>query len=158
MDSNRIKAIGNDIDEPRMQEILTRIASIHSLAFPAVCLPDSHMKERVEAPCSFVAATNGTIVPELTAPSVGCGMGVVATSIRKEDITPEFYEAVYKHLRAELGPKYGFWKNLFLWLGIIERPKNKYDFSREELRDVITYGSQAILKKYNLSPETSSHV
>ena len=68
--TEKIHSLGCNLDDARTRHILERITALKSLAFPAVCLPDLHLKNRTEAPSSFAAATDGTIVPELTAPSV----------------------------------------------------------------------------------------
>jgi len=156
--AEKIHSLGCDLDDERIRHILERITALKSLAFPAVCLPDLHLKNRTEAPSSFVAATEGTIVPELTAPSVGCGMGIIATSLEARDIDHNFFEIFYRALRTELGPRYGHFKNILLWLGIIDRPKKKYDLSVKEFEEIIRNGAVAAVKKYSLPPDTLEHV
>lgn len=153
-----VRSFGCDLDDPRIRHILERITSLKSLAFPAVCLPDLHLKDRTEAPSSFAAATDNTIVPELTAPSVGCGMGIIATSLSTRDIDHNFFEAFYASLRTELGPRYGHFKNLLLWLGIIDRPKKKYDVTTAEFENIIRDGAKAAIQKYALPTDTLTHV
>lgn len=116
------------------------------------------MKERTEGPSSFAAATEGTIVPELTAPSVGCGMGILATSLSVKDTDHAFFENFYKEMRSHLGPRYGKFKNILLWLGIIERPQLRYDLSVQEFEDIIKRGAKAAVEKYDLEPETLDHI
>ena len=147
-----IHSIGCDISNPEMQNIIKQILSLKSLALPPVCLPDLLLKPRVEAPASFAAATTNTIVPELSAPSVGCGMGIAKTSLTRDEVDADFFERFFKEMRAHLGPRYGFFKNCFLWLGFLKRPKQKYDLNREELERVIREGAPAVLEKYGFSP------
>lgn len=154
----KIHALGCDTDEPKLHSILTTIASLKSLAAPAVCLPDIHLKDRTEGPCSFAAATHNTIVPELTAPSVGCGMGLLATSLNVKDTDHHFFERFYKHMREHLGPRYGHFRNGLLWLGLIRRPYNRYDLTVPEFENLIKHGAEFAVKKYNLPPETLEHV
>lgn len=125
---------------------------------PAVCLPDLHLKERTEAPSSFAAATENTIVPELTAPSVGCGMGMIATSLFIKDIDYKFFESFYASMRTGLGPRFGYFKNTLLWLGLLRRPHGKHDLTLKEFEDIIKRGAVAAVQKYNLPPETLDHV
>lgn len=144
--------------DTRVQKILNKITSLKSLALPPVCLPDLHLKERTEAPSSFAAATQNTIVPELTAPSVGCGMGIVATALSVNDMNHHVFEKFYKEIRSNLGPKYGHLMNLLLWLGIIERPKNKYDISVEDFENIIKRGAKAAVQIYDLPEDTLRHI
>jgi len=116
------------------------------------------MKEKTEAPCSFVAATKDAIIPELTAPSVGCGMGLIATSLTRADITPKALDAFYAEMRAHRGARYGTLKNIALWFGILQRPQNKYDFSDADLADAARNGAKAAVQKYNLPQEILEHV
>ncbi len=154
MNSEKIHALGCDLDNPHVAQILDHITSLESLARPVVCLPDLHLKERTEGPCSFAAATRGTIVPELTAPSVGCGMGVITTSLTTKDVDHLFFENFYREMRANLGPRFGHFKNALLWLGLIRRPKLQYDLSTQEFEDIIKRGAEAAVERYKLPPET----
>jgi len=153
MDSSKVHSLGCNIDDDRTRDILASITALPSLARPAVCLPDLHLKERTEAPSSFAAATRDTIVPELTAPSVGCGMGALITSLSVKDIDHTFFEAFFHELRANLGPRYGHFKNILLWLGIIGRPHKPYDLTEEEFADIIKRGAEAAVERYNLPAE-----
>ena len=95
MPHTKIKHIGAESIDPRLEHILQAITRIPSVVGAPVCLPDVHIKEKTEAPASFVVATVGTIIPELTAASVGCGMGVLATSLTRADVQPEKFEKFY---------------------------------------------------------------
>ncbi|MEK7642970.1 MAG: RtcB family protein [Patescibacteria group bacterium] len=158
MDSRNIHAIGCDLSDARIQHVLNEITRLKSLARPVVCLPDLHIKDRTEAPSSFAAATRDTIVPDLTAPSVGCGMGILTTSLTKKDLDHQAFEQFYYFMRRDLGPRYGHLKNILLWLGLIERPKNTYDLSVKEFEDLIKRGAPMAVEKYNLPPQTLNHI
>lgn len=158
MNPKKIHALGCDLGDGQLQDILDHITSLPSLAFPIVCLPDLHLKERTEGPSSFAAATTDTIVPELTAPSVGCGMGAIITSLTVKDVNHEFFQKFYELMRRDLGPRYGHFRNLLLWLGIINRPKNAYDLTTEEFEHVIREGASAAINKYELPAETLDRV
>ena len=157
MPSNKIHAFGCDLTDDRTQKILEQITSLKSLAAPVVCLPDLHLKERTEGPCSFAAATSNTIVPELTAPSVGCGMGLLTTSLTTKDVDHEFFEKFYSGLRKNLGPRYGHFRNALLWFGLIRRPHNIYDLTISEFEDLIRRGAISSIEKYKLPIETTDH-
>lgn len=148
----------NGLKIQSLEDTLEKINAITELARPPICLPDIHMKDQTEAPCSFIAATEGVIIPELTAPSVGCGMGIVTTSLKREDITPEKLEQFYQHMREHLGARYGMLENVLLWLGFKKRPQNKYDFSGAELAEAIAHGAKAAQEKYNLPADVLNHI
>lgn len=152
------KFLGAPRIDPKRDAILASIARIPSLALPTLCLPDIHVKDRTEGPCSFAAATTSTIIPDLTAPSVGCGMGIIATSLTASDLTPERIESFYRAMKSDLGPRYGKFKNMLLWFGLIERPKMKYDLSVQEFEDIIRSGGNAAIKKYKLPADTINHL
>jgi|GEM_PF-853520 len=150
--------LGTKRADSKRDAILAQISRISSLALPPLCLPDIHVKDRTEGPCSFAAATTNTIIPDLTAPSVGCGMGIVATTLTESDLTPERIESFYRAMRSHLGPRYGKIKNILLWLGIINRPPMKYDLSTQEFEDIIRNGGHAAIKKYKLPEDTLTHL
>ena len=50
MDREKVHSLGCNIDDERTQDILATITALPSLARPAVCLPDLHLKERTEGP------------------------------------------------------------------------------------------------------------
>lgn len=158
MNTEKIHALGCDLGDPQLQNILDHITSLPSLAFPIVCLPDLHLKERTEGPSSFAAATTDTIVPELTAPSVGCGMGMLATSLTTKDMDHKFFEKFYESMQSNLGPRYGHARNALLWLGLIRRPESKYDLTIPEFEEFIKRGAEAALEKYNLPHEMIDHI
>ena len=134
------------------------IASLPHITRPVVCLPDIHLKETNEAPCSFVAAADGVIIPTLTAPSVGCGMGIIRTSLTRNDLTPEKLETFYKHMQEHRSIRFGTIKNILLWLGIIDRPRAKYDFSKEDLVNAIKDGARFALRRYDFPTSEVGHI
>ncbi len=158
MISDKIQSIGCNLENPRLIQTLEQIASLPQLVKPLICLPDIHLKEKTEAPCSFVTATEHYIIPELTAPSVGCGMGIIATSLTHKDITPEKLEIFYGHMREHLGPRYGLLENVLLWIGLLKRPLQKYDLREQELVEAIEHGAAAAQKKYNLPQDILDHI
>lgn len=154
----KIHAVGCDVDAPEAKEKLAKITNIPSLARPVICLPDLNVKTRTEGPSSFVAATHNSYIQDLTAPSLGCTMGVVKTNLTTADLNEQFYEKFFKEMQKELGPRYGFWRNIALWLGLGSRPKNKYDFSDKEFEAVIKHGADYALRKYNLPQSFITHI
>jgi tRNA-splicing ligase RtcB len=69
-----------------------RIASwIETLPYVAntVRLPDFHLKPGMEAPSSFVVATNNVIIPHLVSESINDGMGLIATGLDIDDVSQD---------------------------------------------------------------------
>ncbi len=132
--------IKNDI------RLLKKIDEISKLDFveKIVCLSDVHFKGRAEAPSSFAAATKNMIVPHLTSPSLNCGMGVLKTSLKKEDITEEFLERFYKNIDLTFRDLIFFRKRSVA---------KRYRYSSQEFLSALLNGAETILQKYSLSKE-----
>ena len=158
MNPEKIQRLGCNLTDSKLKQTLEQIASLPYITRPVVCLPDIHLKESTEAPCSFVAAADGVIIPELTAPSVGCGMGIMLTSLKRNDLTPEKLDEFYRHMQEHRSVRFGTLKNIFLWFGIIDHPRAKYDFSKQDLANAIRYGARFAAEKYKLSPEILNHI
>ena len=139
------------ITDPEIRGKLNRIQKrLHSLARPFVCLPNIHPKAGLESPPQFVAATRGTIVPQLTAPAMNCGMSVFKTNLTEDDFSPELLKNFAAKLRAEVAPRITRLQTLLQWVGLYTRPHTKYDLTKKELEDFFLYGSSAAIKKYSL--------
>ncbi|OGZ43162.1 MAG: hypothetical protein A3J55_02035 [Candidatus Ryanbacteria bacterium RIFCSPHIGHO2_02_FULL_45_17b] len=158
MNPEKIQNLGCNLADQKLQKVLFSIASLPQITRPLVCLPDIHLKENNEAPCSFVTAADGVIIPELTAPSVGCGMGIILTSLKRNDLTPDKLETFYAHMQEHRSARFGTIQNILLWLGIIDRTGAQYDFSKKDLADAIRDGAKFAARKYNMSPETLNHI
>ena len=151
----KIHFIGSNLeDNPKLKKLFSEILKLKSLEAPIVCLPDLYLKARTEAPASIATATKGTIVPTLSAPSLGCSMGMIATSLNKENITPEVERAFFAHIQDELGKYYNFFENISVWLGFKKRPLKKYDLTLGEFEDFIKFGAMAAVKRYGLPSST----
>ena len=153
--TDRVQFLGSKIEaqERGCLEALNLIGSIKSLAFKPICLPDLFYKRDTEAPASLVAATENTIIPTLTAPSLGCSMGVIKTSLFKNEITEEFAKNFYSYIQEETEKSYGFLENMLVWLGLKNRRLKKYDLTISQFEDIIKYGAKSAIKRYNL-PES----
>jgi len=77
-------------------EVLRAAVAGADLASPAIVLPDFHHKGDKEMPSSIAVATRETVRPIFTAPSVNCGMALVALDAERPDVTAltHFYSAV----------------------------------------------------------------
>ncbi|MSR76150.1 MAG: hypothetical protein EXS68_00985 [Candidatus Ryanbacteria bacterium] len=143
----------DNIEHPEIRGKLGRIARVRSMARPPVCLPNIHPKAGLESPPQFVAATKDTIVPQLTAPAMNCGMSVFRTTLKKEDFSPEFLKDFATRLRSGVLLRESKWKGFLAWLGTYEKPSTKYDLTREELQSFFLEGASAAARKYGVAPE-----
>lgn len=139
----------NTIGDPEIRAKLEKISRIKSLAF-TLCLPNIHPKAKLESPPQFVAATCGTIVPMLTAPAMNCGTSLFATTLTKNDFSPEFLKEFASRLRGQIAPRITPGQSFLGWLGLYARSLTKYDLTPKELEDFFLYGAKAAIKKYDL--------
>lgn len=150
----------NTIEHPEIRAKLEKIAKIKSLAMPPLCLPNIHEKRGLESPPQFIAATNDTIVPMLSAPAMNCGMSVFITNLTREDFSPEFLKEFTMRLRAQVAPRVSKAHALLRWLGFHSevQPPNQYDISESELENIFLNGAAAAIKKYNLQESELDHI
>lgn len=149
----------NNIQFPQVCEKIERVRThVPSLARPLVCLPNIHPKAGLESPPQFVAATKDTIVPQLTAPAMNCGMSVFTTSLSKNDFSEEFLKEFAANLRAGVHPWISRWKTALQWLGLYERLTTPYDLSKEELADIFLNGAPAALRRYHCAMSGIAHI
>lgn len=150
------------ITDPEIKGKLDRIkANVKYLAVPLVCLPNIHPKAGLESPPQFVAITENTIVPQLTAPAMNCGMSVFKTTLSKEDFSPEFLQQFASTLRSGVSPRITRLQTIRQWLNIPNvrsRTSDRYDISASELEDFFINGAAAALKKYNLPESELEHM
>ena len=145
--------------DPRIDALLKDIGSRRSVRGRVFPLRDIHIKEHLEAPTSFAAVANNTIIPTLVPPSLGCGMGLVATTLSKDDITPERARHFFLRLRDDVDFSHATsFQNLLEWLGFRKPRHGRYDWNREELARIAREGAGAILTRYGLPDETREHV
>lgn len=123
---------------------------VHGLAHPLVCLPNIHPKVGLESPPQFVAATRDTIVPQLTAPAMNCGMSLYKTNLTRYDFSEKFLMDFAMRLRAGVHPWIGKWKTALQWIGLYGRPATIYDLTEQELADIFLNGAPAVLNRYRL--------
>lgn len=131
---------------------------VKSVRVGPLCLPNSHEKEKLEAPSPFVAATEGALVPMFSAPSMNCGMGLIVSSLTKNDADETFFEEFSRLMRREVAPRFSRFQTIMLHLGLIKRPRKKYDLTKKEFENVILRGASAVIAKYCLSEKTIAHI
>jgi len=121
--------------------IFERLEEIARLPYVerVLALPDVHWKEQMEVPSSISIATRNVVVPEFTSAAVNDGMGVVRTSLRESDVTPErmarFFTGINAHSAAHFFDT------------------NRYSISSDELRRAVTAGAAGLVPRYGL-PES----
>lgn len=131
---------------------------VKSIRVGPLCLPNLHTKEKLEVPSPFVAATEDTVVPMFSAPSMNCGMGLIISSLTKKNVDETFFEEFSRLMRREVAPHFSRFQTMLLHLGFIKRPQKKYDLTIQELEDVLRNGAAAALSKYHLSSEILDHI
>ncbi|OGZ47224.1 MAG: hypothetical protein A3J54_01300 [Candidatus Ryanbacteria bacterium RIFCSPHIGHO2_02_FULL_45_13b] len=131
---------------------------VPSLARPLVCLPNIHPKAGLESPPQFVAATKDTIVPQLTAPAMNCGMSMYKTNLTRYDFSEEFLNGFAIRLRAGVHPWIGLWKTALQWVGLYSRPTTVYDLTENELKDIFLNGAPAAFNHYQLASSDDANM
>jgi len=94
--ATRVLASPADPADPAALALLEAGLGRVDLAAPAVVLPDFHHKDDKEMPSSIAVATRSAVWPLLTAPSVNCGMALVALDVERPtaDAITDFYTRV----------------------------------------------------------------
>jgi RNA-splicing ligase RtcB len=119
-----------------------RIADwIEGLSYVAgtVRLSDFHLKAGMEAPSSFVVGVRDHIVPHLVSGSINDGMGVVATGLTVDDVTPDQLREILQRINLAAA-----------------RTKNSitpYSWTPELLEAACRDGAEAMIRHYDL-PES----
>lgn len=131
---------------------------VKSLRVGPLCLPNLHTKKKLEVPSPFVAATEGTIVPMFSAPSMNCGMGLIISTLTKNDVDETFFEEFSRLMRREVSTRFSRFQTILLHLGFVKRPRKKYDLTKKELENVILHGASAVVKKYDLPENILNHI
>lgn len=147
------------ITDTEIRGKLERIrARVKSVARPLICLPNIHPKARLESPPQFVATTRGTIVPQLSAPAMNCGMSIFTTTLTASDFTEDFLRQFAASLRSGVKKRPGKGVLLGSWLGFSRNKQTPYDLSKKELEDMFIHGAEAACKKYQLPKEELGHI
>jgi len=141
--SKKIAIIGLK-EKELSQDALARIKEISLLddVERVVALEDLNFKKNMEAPSSFAVATKSTIYIPLSSTGLNCGMGVIKTSLNKQDLTKEFFDKFFQKM------KHGKISRVLLGHGIRLRKKDRYDLTKKEILDAILNGPENILKKF----------
>ena len=144
---------------PEVAEKISRVKKhVPDLARPLVCLPNIHPKAGLESPPQFVATTKDTIVPQLTAPAMNCGMSVCKTNLTRFDFSEEFFNNFASRLRAGAHPWIGKWKTALQWIGLYSRPATIYDLTKDELKGIFLDGAPAALLRYHLPQDEAERM
>jgi tRNA-splicing ligase RtcB (3'-phosphate/5'-hydroxy nucleic acid ligase) len=112
-------------------------------------MPDLHYKTTMESPSSCAVATKDAIVPQFSSASLNCGMSVVTTGLRPEQLTDEFLRSFYDQLNR------GYWIRVINKFGIA---RSRYELTRDELKQAYLHGARAVAQKYRLDEDTLAHI
>jgi tRNA-splicing ligase RtcB len=125
-----------DIGERASGPIFERLEEIARLPYVerVLALPDVHWKEQMEIPSSISIATRDVVVPEFTSAAVNDGMGVVRTSLRERDITPDRLTRLFTGINANSAAHFF--------------DTNRYSISGEDLRRAVTDGAAGLRSRY----------
>jgi tRNA-splicing ligase RtcB len=123
----------------KLDRRLSRLSRLRALAGPVVCLPDVHLKSRMEAPSSLATASAGAVIPDLSSCSLNCGMGVLACAIDAQDVTPKL-----------LADFFGTFRSTAL--------SADWDLTDDDLLRVAASGAPAVLSKYGFAPADAAHI
>ena len=123
--------------EPGMAGKLEEIARLPYVA-SVLALPDLHWKARMEVPSSLAIATRGMIVPEFTSADVNDGMGVVATGISEDRLTPARIEAFFRTVNADSAAHFF--------------DRNRLSLDASDLERAVLEGARGVLDRYGFEP------
>jgi len=129
-----VLSLGEAIPTP-IRATLDRLAALPYVE-AVLALPDVHWKGRMEVPSSIAVTTRDVIVPEFTSVAVNDGMGVVQTSLREEEMTPERVRAFFTRLNSHSA------ENFF--------DTNRYSIGPDHLRRVVKEGARALVGRYGM--------
>ena len=137
----------NKLDD-HFSTALQTIAQLPGVQKPLIVLPDFHYKPHMETPSSFAVATKDYVYPSLTSTGLNCGMGVVKTSLKEEDLDQNFLDDFYKGIG-----KHGKIARSAIRFGLQLRRKDKYELTPQELQQTILKGPEVVCKKFGLDPK-----
>ncbi len=125
-------SLSNDPDAKALADKISALPYITQ----AVLLPDLHIKDGMEAPSSFVTATEGVIAPHLASAALNDGMGLVVTDIDADDVTAEQLDAILVAMNRPAAPT--------------KVSSTKYSWSPEQLDAAMRQGAGPQAKDYGL--------
>jgi tRNA-splicing ligase RtcB (3'-phosphate/5'-hydroxy nucleic acid ligase) len=131
-----VRIFDSEVDraDPAALAVLRAGIAGADLAAPAIVLPDFHHKSDKEMPSSITVATRETVRPIFTAPSVNCGMALVALDAQRPaaDAITRFYDGVRE--RYPYPPSY------------------RRDLTRREVIRAATEGSAFAVDRFGVDP------
>jgi tRNA-splicing ligase RtcB len=129
-----------DTSDPRLaaEQIADGIAALDYVV-ETVRLPDLHLKDGMEAPSSYVVATRNSIIPHLVSESINDGMGLVATGLSADDVSPEQLEAILRFANKAGATS--------------KAASTPYSWTPELLEAACRSGAEPLLQHYGFDPQ-----
>jgi len=139
--SNKLKTFPGQNLESETDSVLSEIERLPSVR-KLVAHLGIHMKPHLEAPTKLVVATEGTIVRELSTASLGCGLGLVKTSLKKEEVTESLARKVFDYLENDVSPGQSKARRFSDWLGLTHQNSHKYYPEQDKLKNILNVESK----------------
>jgi tRNA-splicing ligase RtcB len=114
---------------------LTEISNLSGVT-KVVGLSDLHQANQ-ETPTSIVTASDGMVYPELSSNVINCGMSLLTTSLREEDITSEFVSEFCTELAAVA---------------------DRYGPDREDAIQILRRGAEYVTERWDCDHEVLGHI
>lgn len=111
-------------------EKISRLSGIDNIAV----LPEVHYKKTYPAPTGVVFISKNTIMPQLIAMVINCGMRIIATPIKAKEVSDKIIDKIYSNLMHEIR---------------ITQPSN-YVLDGNTVLDIMFKGSRWALERFGL--------
>jgi len=123
----QIRLFTDEATYPRDESIekLTQIADYGYFISPLVGLPELHYKKGFACPTGTICASRDYVVPQLIPVANNCGMSVVRTRLRADDITADDFDEVFGGLTRVITVK----------------PRPQFSLTRDDIAKIFTEGA-----------------
>jgi len=128
--------------EPATLQRLEAVSQLSYVQRPVVALADLHWKQNLETPSSTATATRGEIVLSLSSPSQNCGMTLLKTPLRVEEVDDA---ACVSRLMGALRRE-------------IPRSRRSPILTREEVIRMVMGGAPEAARQYAIDPAMLSGI
>ena len=131
-------------------EKIAELSMLASVVRPIAIFPDFGKKknEDAEIPRSLSVVTAGTVIPEATSSSLGCGSGIIQTDILADSFQiSDFKTMVSELVSGAAEEKTSALRNVLIWLGLTDIRRSAFDpRSKKELLELVAGGASGLAK------------